>query len=115
MSSALIFGELLFDQFESGETVLGGAPMNVAWHLQALGLDPTLVSRVGKDALGDRARAALRVAGLSDADIQLDEKFPTGSVQVRLKEGSPTFEIVQDVAYDHIDIPGANVSHKALK
>ena len=112
MSSALIFGELLFDQFESGETVLGGAPMNVAWHLQGLGLAPTLISRVGKDALGDRARAALRVAGIRDTDIQLDEKFPTGTVQVRLKEGSPTFEIVQDVAYDHIDIPGEVTLHQ---
>jgi len=105
MSSALIFGELLFDQFDSGETVLGGAPMNVAWHLQGLGLQPTLVTRVGRDALGERARESLRLAGIDAAAIQLDDKFPTGTVRVKLKQGSPSFEIVQDVAYDHIQIP----------
>ena len=52
------------------------------------------------------------MAGLSDADIQHDEKYPTGTVQVRLKEGSPTFEIVQDVAYDHIGLPGEATMHQ---
>ncbi|MGD9171680.1 MAG: carbohydrate kinase, partial [Candidatus Thiodiazotropha sp.] len=32
-----IFGEVLFDCFPTGEQVLGGAPFNVAWHLQAFG------------------------------------------------------------------------------
>ena len=36
----LIFGEVLFDQFEDGSSVLGGAPFNVAWHLQAFGMQP---------------------------------------------------------------------------
>jgi len=48
----LIFGEVLFDQFEDGSSVLGGAPFNVAWHLQAFGLQPLLVSRVGDDSYG---------------------------------------------------------------
>jgi len=30
-----IFGEVLFDHFPDGSRVLGGAPFNVAWHLQA--------------------------------------------------------------------------------
>ena len=81
--------------------------MNVAWHLQGLGLNPTMVSRVGSDALGDRARSALQSAGINVDDIQSDEKFPTGTVQVKLKQGSPSFDIVNDVAYDHIALPAA--------
>ena len=32
-----LFGEVLFDHFPDGKRVLGGAPFNVAWHLQAFG------------------------------------------------------------------------------
>ena len=35
---AIIFGEVLFDTFPDGTAVLGGAPFNVAWHLQGFGL-----------------------------------------------------------------------------
>ena len=48
----VLFGEVLHDCFPDGSRVLGGAPLNVAWHLRALGLDPYLVSRVGDDAAG---------------------------------------------------------------
>ena len=56
----VIFGEVLFDSFpEEGNMVLGGAPFNVAWNLQAMGQLPYLVSRVGDDALGDRIVGAM--------------------------------------------------------
>ncbi|MBA1332725.1 carbohydrate kinase, partial [Candidatus Endoriftia persephone str. Guaymas] len=51
-SHPIIFGEVLFDCFEDGSRVLGGAPFNVAWHLQALGAAPLFISRVGDDSLG---------------------------------------------------------------
>ena len=35
-----VFGEVLFDVFPDGKQVLGGAPFNVAWHLQAFGIAP---------------------------------------------------------------------------
>ena len=44
-----VFGEVLFDCFADGTRVLGGAPFNVAWHLQAFGEAPLFVSRVGDD------------------------------------------------------------------
>jgi len=31
--SLLVYGEVLFDLFDDGQEVLGGAPFNVAWHL----------------------------------------------------------------------------------
>ena len=45
-----VFGEVLFDHFPDGRRVLGGAPFNVAWHLQAFGEAPRFISRVGADA-----------------------------------------------------------------
>jgi len=50
----LLFGEVLFDCFPNGEQRLGGAPFNLAWHLQALGDQPCLISRVGNDGLGEK-------------------------------------------------------------
>lgn len=112
MSAVLIYGELLFDQFPSGETVLGGAPMNVAWHLNALGFAVTMVSRVGKDELGRQARSVLQKAGLDTSEIQTDEQYPTGTVDIQLTQGSPSFDIVNDVAYDHIQLPAAPTLNK---
>ncbi|MCE7893681.1 MAG: hypothetical protein DYH12_28955, partial [Sorangiineae bacterium PRO1] len=49
------FGELLFDLFPDGPR-LGGAAANMAFHAAALGARALLVSRVGDDPLGRRAR-----------------------------------------------------------
>lgn len=99
----LIFGEVLFDCFEDGNLVLGGAPFNVAWHLQAFGQAPLLVSRVGDDPLGRRIRSAMQAWDMDCAGLQLDSAHPTGTVQVTMKGGEPAFEIVSDRAYDFID------------
>jgi fructokinase len=98
----ILIGEVLFDCFPDGSRVLGGAPFNVAWHLQAMGLAPLLVSRVGTDALGDRILTAMREWGLETTAIQRDPDRPTGTVEVRLDDG-PQFEIVPDRAWDHLD------------
>lgn len=58
-----IFGEVLFDYFPDGNRVLGGAPFNIAWHLQAFGLFPHLVSRVGCDREGEQVRSAMESWG----------------------------------------------------
>ncbi len=41
----MIFGEVLFDCFPDGASILGGAPFNVAWHLHAFGQSPLFISR----------------------------------------------------------------------
>lgn len=98
----LIFGEVLFDQFEDGSSVLGGAPFNVAWHLQAFGLNPLLVSRVGDDSYGRRIRHEMQHWGISTAGLQMDSAYPTGLVSVTIHNDEPSFDIVADRAYDHI-------------
>jgi len=103
-----IFGEVLFDCFPTGEQILGGAPFNVAWHLQALGDQPCFISRVGKDDRGDRVLRAMRTWGLSTAAVQVDGEHPTGRVEVTIKENEPSYDIVADSAYDFISAEQLN-------
>lgn len=99
----VVFGEVLFDRFPDGSEVLGGAPFNVAWNLQAFDVQPLLVSRVGKDRLGRRILGAMSEWGMDPAGMQVDEQRPTGTVEVALVGGEPSFDIVADRAYDGID------------
>jgi fructokinase len=98
----VIFGEVLYDRFPDGNVVLGGAPFNVAWHLQAFGAGPLFVSRIGDDELGHGIREAMSAWDMSTAGLQVDTQHPTGSVEVRLEQGEPHYDIVADRAYDHI-------------
>lgn len=97
-----IFGEVLFDCFPTGEQILGGAPFNVAWHLQALGDQPHFISRVGKDARGDKILLAMRNWGLDSAEVQVDPQHPTGRVEVTIAKDEPSYNFVPDSAFDFI-------------
>jgi fructokinase len=99
----LIVGEVLFDVMPDGTRVLGGAPFNVAWHLEAFGLRPLMLTRVGADQSGDEVLQAMASWGMDTAGVQLDPAHATGSVQVELEDGEPTFRILPDQAYDHLD------------
>jgi fructokinase len=99
----VIVGEILFDVFPDGEKVLGGAPLNVAWHLDAFGLNPLMVSRIGDDDLGNLALEILNAWGIDCSAVQIDPVAPTGRVAVELDRGVPRFDIVDDQAYDRLD------------
>lgn len=99
----VIFGEVLYDVFPGEERVLGGAAFNVAWNLRGFGLDPLFISRVGRDEPGDRVIAAMEAWGLDTSGVQRDAHLPTGTVQVELSNGQPTFHILANQAYDAID------------
>ncbi len=99
-----VFGEVLFDVFPDGKQVLGGAPFNVAWHLQAFGQYPWFISSVGDDAEGEHIRAAMADWGMAVGGLATDPAHPTGRVTVSLNAGEPTYEIVDRCAYDYIDL-----------
>ena len=104
----VIFGEVLFDCFPDGNSVLGGAPFNVAWHLQAFGQSPLVISSVGEDALGNAVRSAMQGWNMDTSGLQIDPEHPTGSVDIEFKAGEPRYTIVEQRAYDHIhaaDLP----------
>lgn len=102
----LVFGEALFDCFPSGEQVLGGAPFNVAWHLQALGDDPVFISRIGDDELGQKILTAMRDWGMATHTMQVDPAHQTGQVEVTIIENQPYYTITPDCAYDFISAGG---------
>ena len=97
-----VFGEVLFDHFPDGSRVLGGAPFNVAWHLQAFGQSPRFISRVGNDPEGLEIAALMDAWGMNQTALQMDDEHPTGSVRVLISGGEPHYEIVTDCAYDYI-------------
>ena len=97
----LAFGEVLFDVIE-GTPFLGGAPLNFAAHLARFGVDSHILSRVGKDNLGDEALGIIEQLGVSTEFIQKDPVHPTGTVEVLLNNGQPDYTIFENVAYDFI-------------
>jgi fructokinase len=99
----VIFGEVLFDCFPDGPAVIGGAPFNVAWHLQAYGLSPLMISSIGEDELGQRVRDAMTGWQMNRQGLQTDSEHPTGSVKIEFIDGEPHYTIVEHRAYDHID------------
>ena len=99
----VIVGEVLFDLFPDGTSILGGAPLNVAWHLQAFALEPLLITRVGEDAEGEAIVDAMIGWGMDLAGLQTDIAAPTGRVRVEIDDGEPFFAILPDQAYDNLD------------
>ena len=98
-------GEVVWDIFPDRE-VLGGAPINVAYHLASLGEPVKVITRVGSDQLGDTTLARLEELGLPLAGVQRDLELPTGRVRVSFgPDGEPAYEIIAPAAWDNID-PG---------
>lgn len=96
-----LFGEVLADCFPD-RSVLGGAPFNVARHLQAFGLHPVLITRTGNDALREELLASMARFGMDTLGVQCDPVHPTGQVVVHMEEGGHRFEISPCQAYDFI-------------
>ena len=94
-------GELLWDIFPDGRRELGGAVANLAYHASLLGDRGVLASRVGCDAAGDDLVARLRTLGVDGRYLQRDADHPTGSVDVALNGGAPSYTIHERVAFDH--------------
>ena len=54
----ICYGEILWDLLPTGE-VPGGAPMNVAYHLNKLGHSPAVITRIGRDERGNKLLSLL--------------------------------------------------------
>ena len=104
----LCVGEVLWDALPKG-LFLGGAPLNVAFHLHALGEAVAVVSRVGDDRLGREALRRMSDRGLTTELVQVDPGLETGFVRVSFDEGAehPSYVIEQPVAWDALALTGA--------
>ena len=74
-------GELLWDCFPD-RRLPGGAPANVAFHAQQLGLSAAVATRVGQDELGNELIKFLASRGLSTDFVQIDPVHQTGTVMI---------------------------------
>ncbi|MFH5830963.1 carbohydrate kinase [Halalkalibaculum sp. DA384] len=98
----LCIGEILWDALPSA-LYLGGAPLNVCYHLNRFGINASIASRVGRDRLGSEAINRIRRKGIPVDQIQEDNDYETGFVCVKLStSGDPTYNIIEPVAWDYI-------------
>lgn len=109
----ICFGEILWDSLPRG-LFPGGAPMNVAYHLKQLGAQPLPVTAVGRDQLGEELLRRLKAWGVDTTGVGAHPAKPTGLARVKVVDGSPQFEIVEDVAWDEIELP-ANILERAAQ
>ncbi len=100
---AVCFGEILWDVLPSGEQP-GGAPMNVGYHLQKLGMNPAIITKVGNDEHGRRLVELLSSQQVCVDYIQKDEAQSTGIVNATVQTNNEvTYEIIYPVAWDFIE------------
>ncbi|MBR2509353.1 MAG: carbohydrate kinase [Lentisphaeria bacterium] len=96
-------GEVLWDMLPGGKQC-GGAPANVIYHLNKLGINGILVSAVGSDALGDELLAFLNSRNIT-TDFISKNNLETGVVDVTVSNGIPTYDIKYPSAWDAITLP----------
>ncbi len=98
------FGEVLWDVFPTQKKI-GGAPLNVALRLLALGNEVYMVSKIGKDENGTKLMDYLKSRELNSDHIQIDDHHKTGTVKVMLDEkGSATYDIEYPRSWDKIEL-----------
>ncbi len=103
MDKIFCFGELLWDVLPSGK-IPGGAPMNVAYHLNKLGLNAYPLTAVGKDTLGQELLDFLKSKHIDRRYIQQNNQ-PTGQVTVSLNEkNEASYTIHSPAAWDFIQL-----------
>jgi fructokinase len=105
------FGEVLWDCFDTGKR-LGGAPLNVCFRINSLGIKANMISSVGNDSLGLELLEEIKSKDLSCDFITINNDKKTSTVEVTLdNSGSATYEIVADTAWDNIALT-AQLSNK---
>jgi len=94
-------GEVLWDMLPDGK-VLGGAPVNFAYHAMQLGAVGVAISSVGDDGLGREIMDSVNKKGVKNC-IAVN-KYPTSTVGVTLRDGKPEYVIYENVAWDFMEL-----------
>lgn len=95
-------GEILWDILPDRE-LPGGAPMNVAYHLQKLSQQVAMVSAAGTDDHGRRLLLHMHNMQLSNAYVQTNTTYATGKVNAWMDaHNDMQYDILYPVAWDHI-------------
>ncbi len=115
----LAFGEILWDVFLSPEEItidkkIGGAPFNFAAHCAKLGAESYIVSGVGDDVNGIDAIQQAKSLGINTDYVVILPEYETGTCKITLKNGLPNYDLVSNVAYDHISAIDIKTDFDAL-
>ncbi len=94
-------GEILWDCFP-GQRLPGGAPANVAFHAQQLGLTAAVATRIGADPLGDELLQFLQNQGLRTVLVQRDPEHGTGTVTVVPSAHETRYTFLENSAWDFL-------------
>ena len=94
-------GELLWDVLPEGPR-LGGAPANFTVMAGRLGNHAALLSRIGRDDLGQRALNRLEPLPVDTSFVEIDPVHETGRVTVYFETGQPQYTIHQPAAWDFL-------------
>ncbi len=105
-ASFVCFGEILWDILPN-EEVPGGAPMNVAYHLQQLGNKPAIITQTGEDERGKKLLQLLQEQQIDTRYVFTTNQYPTGVVNaIPQPNGDMRYTIMQPVAWDFIPYNG---------
>ena len=103
MKKILCFGEVLWDILPNGSEKIGGAPLNVAYHLKKSGIDAGIISRIGTDSYAEGLLQFLQRIHLPLDWVQRDEQYQTGKAIATLAgHHEMVYDIVFPAAWDFI-------------
>jgi fructokinase len=106
----LAFGEILYDMIE-GKPHMGGAPFNLAAHAAKLGAESYIISALGNDPLGKSVTIRAQRLNVNTSMVNVLDEKKTGIVNVQVDlNGSPTYEIREDAAWDWIKLSNESKS-----
>mgnify|MGYP001292202744 FL=1 len=111
MTKIVCFGEVLWDIYPD-RIEIGGAPFNVYYRLHSLGNNVIIISSIGDDDLGLKALNFFKKNNLNSEFISIDKEHKTGQVKIQLESGEPSYNIVDNVAWDFIPIKKEYTSEK---
>ncbi|NGF57363.1 carbohydrate kinase [Parapedobacter sp. SGR-10] len=104
-TKVLCMGELLWDMIPTGKMV-GGAPFNVAYHLNKLGVSARVLTRIGNDMDGVELVDFLTQHKIDSSLVQVDKEQPTSKVEVYYDDThSVKYDIVYPTAWDYLELP----------
>lgn len=98
----ICFGEVLWDMLPEGPQP-GGAPLNVAYHLNKRGVKANIFSKIGNDLYGQQLSSLIHSWGIGRDFLQIDTKYPTSQVLAKMNGTEASYEIVFPVAWDFIE------------
>ena len=108
MTNVLVIGEALVDVVRAGDSEsrhAGGSPMNVAYGLAQLGIETSLLTRIGRDDDGALIQKHLARAGVELLPASLRDEPTSTAVATIGADGSASYEF--DVSWD---LPAVNAS-----